>query len=438
MKNKFIIGVFVLLLFLIIGYAGYITDLNLNANVTLSTNYNDYQVTFTSAIIDDEDILKDKRIANNNNLEFTLGKFKNSGDTHTLNYRVTNDATMYDAKVVVKCNLLNDTSMTLTNSLSDVLIEAKTSKDGTVTLTLSEDISTEAQVNCSASTIPQERDELAGVVAEPLIDTLNKVYKNQNPSSKILLKTKESGNDIYYYTGLAPNNDAIFGGYCYKIVRTTSNGDFKLIYNGIPTDKTCNNTKELSIIKKSKYNKEGVISADYSLLVDGLQTNSAIKKEIDSWYLDYLDKEGVKSYLTNPGYCNDRSTYLDGEITKFNSYTRFTSNKPSLECRYDDLYTTSESTSGNKLLKYKIGLLTLDEVLLAGTNSYLNSLIPYWTMTPGRCTDSICEVFAVNDLGELISVDVTNELGIRPVITVKSDIQKIKGLGTINNPYILS
>jgi len=37
---------------------------------------------------------------------------------------------------------------------------------------------------------------------------------------------------IYYYRGEVTNNNVIFGGFCWKIVRTTETGGIKLIYNG--------------------------------------------------------------------------------------------------------------------------------------------------------------------------------------------------------------
>ena len=44
---------------------------------------------------------------------------------------------------------------------------------------------------------------------------------------------------IYYYRGAVGNNNVIFGGFCWKMVRTTETGGIKLIYNGTPTDGTC-------------------------------------------------------------------------------------------------------------------------------------------------------------------------------------------------------
>ena len=63
--------------------------------------------------------------------------------------------------------------------------------------------------------------------------------------------TESDAYPVYYYRGAVTNNNVIFGGFCWKIVRTTESGGIKLIYNGTPTDGTCNNTGEASQILKS-------------------------------------------------------------------------------------------------------------------------------------------------------------------------------------------
>ena len=50
--------------------------------------------------------------------------------------------------------------------------------------------------------------------------------------------SKETESDkypIYYYRGNIDNNNVLFAGFCWKIVRTTSTGGVKLIYNGSPS-----------------------------------------------------------------------------------------------------------------------------------------------------------------------------------------------------------
>ena len=41
-------------------------------------------------------------------------------------------------------------------------------------------------------------------------------------------------NPVYYYKGNVQNNNVLFGGFCWKIVRTTETGGVKIVYNGKP------------------------------------------------------------------------------------------------------------------------------------------------------------------------------------------------------------
>ena len=43
-------------------------------------------------------------------------------------------------------------------------------------------------------------------------------------------------NPVYYYKGNVENNNVLFGGFCWKIVRTTETGGIKMVYNGVQKD----------------------------------------------------------------------------------------------------------------------------------------------------------------------------------------------------------
>ena len=61
-------------------------------------------------------------------------------------------------------------------------------------------------------------------------------------------------NPVYYYNGAVQDNNVLFGGFCWKIVRTTDTGGVKLIYNGVQTNGSCNNTGADSQIGESTFN----------------------------------------------------------------------------------------------------------------------------------------------------------------------------------------
>ena len=71
--------------------------------------------------------------------------------------------------------------------------------------------------------------------------------------------------NIYYFTTPTADDETqgnqlldkwnvIFGGFCWQMLRTTDTGGVKMIYNGVPSNGTCNNTGEAQQIGTSKFN----------------------------------------------------------------------------------------------------------------------------------------------------------------------------------------
>ena len=63
-------------------------------------------------------------------------------------------------------------------------------------------------------------------------------------------------NPVYYYKGNVQNNNVLFGGFCWKIVRTTETGGVKIVYNGVQKNGSCNNTGTDSQIGESGFNED--------------------------------------------------------------------------------------------------------------------------------------------------------------------------------------
>ena len=55
-------------------------------------------------------------------------------------------------------------------------------------------------------------------------------------------------NPVYYYKGNVQNNNVLFAGFCWKIVRTTETGGVKIVYNGEQRDEV-----QTSLIEQSSY-----------------------------------------------------------------------------------------------------------------------------------------------------------------------------------------
>ena len=63
-------------------------------------------------------------------------------------------------------------------------------------------------------------------------------------------------NPVYYYKGNVQNNNVLFAGFCWKIVRTTETGGVKMVYNGVQKNRSCNNTGTDSQIGTSAFNND--------------------------------------------------------------------------------------------------------------------------------------------------------------------------------------
>ena len=243
------------------------------------------------------------------------------------------------------------------------------------------------------------------------------------------------------------NQEAITS-YPYTCFDTNENGGCNFIlkvigYNGVTS---------------AKVNYITYSSKDYLSLLNNT-TNSTIKEKIDNWYLTNIqnkqDSNGVNysSYLTDEVFCNDRSfTSGDGysisKTTVFSPYYRNGANKnPSLACNQQKDKFSVSSEKGNGKLAYPVGLITIDEVALAGgvdslinTEYYLCSGQTYWTMSPSRFHPDYASVSAwhVAATGYLAASWVTETYGVRPVINLSPDILIAGGDGTKNNPYTVA
>ena len=92
--------------------------------------------------------------------------------------------------------------------------------------------------------------------------TLYKTIENRYNEDKTYLGLYDGegadtyANPVYYYKGNVQNNNVLFAGFCWKIVRTTETGGVKIVYNGVQKDGSCNNTGTDSQIGTSAFNND--------------------------------------------------------------------------------------------------------------------------------------------------------------------------------------
>ena len=264
-------------------------------------------------------------------------------------------------------------------------------------------------------------------------------------------------------------NDVSWDGEKYTLVDTftstaTWNSDRKKIakkyhYTCLNTSGACSNVYYI-------YYFDNESNFGYLTLTDGknieeakeamfTNTNdSQIKQVIDAWYLanmtDYTEK------LEDTIWCNERKFYnssllgkdIDGGtgVPYFDVYNRILFKAiPSLVCQNEkrDGFTVSTDSGGNGALTYPVGLLTADEVMLAGgrsnfvDNYYLNTGQTYWTLSPAGFTNYYANGFVIDASGYLLNSDIKKSAGVRPVISLKKGTKASNGIGTADDPYIV-
>ena len=136
----------------------------------------------------------------------------------------------------------------------------------------------------------------------------------------------------------------------------------------------------------------------------------------------------------------------DGDVTNYmyySPYTRANAYTPNLACsNKNDAFTVSDTTNGNGALRYKTGLLTTDEIMLAGGKSGFSNSIYYlytnqtsWSASPYSFTDDYAIGWHVNSLGILGYNSVNSTFGVRPSVSLAQGIVASEGNGDEATPY---
>ncbi len=195
-----------------------------------------------------------------------------------------------------------------------------------------------------------------------------------------------------------------------------------------------------------------------SEMLDNNTTDSTIKTAIDNWYSTNMTSYTNK--LEDTVWCNDRSIYITGGWNPnggstsggwtsyslvFSRYKNLQNASPNLTCsRNLDKFTTS-TENGNGELTYPVGLLTVDEIMLAGgkdyisnTSYYLYTGTEYWTLTSRAFISDGSREYLVTVDGSITHGYVKNALGVRPTISLKPENIISSGNGTAENPYVIS
>ena len=289
----------------------------------------------------------------------------------------------------------------------------------------------------------------------------------------------DSCNGFNFCTKLASKGDDMY----WRIIRINGDNSIRMIYTG--TSAPDSNTKvvmtERTYISDllqytvtsagaSKFNQKSD-SAEYVGYMytigeqHGTSQSSDIKTYLDNWYANYTDLNKTGTKITDQIYCNDRTASTSNVSYSTTNYTTLTSwnskgtlyfygangrisndNNPMLTCAVDsDRFTVNKiNGKGNSALTYPIGLITIDEVEMAGNNfnesvksHYLYTGAHYWTGTPAAFDGDFSFEYSAMDEGGFSMSDVGIRFAARGVVSLSSE-SKLLGSGTYNDVYVVS
>ena len=320
-------------------------------------------------------------------------------------------------------------------------------------------------------------------------------------SDKGMYKKADDLGTSYYYRGAVDNNWVKFGkegtkDIYWRIIRINGDGSIRMIYSG--TTKPSENTSvtgsngvymtgtgtQITVDSANTFkfnsssNKAEYVGYQYiegqqhgygecngssaSCTVNGNTLyNSIIKQQIDKWYAGTTLKDN-SLVSQDQIFCNDRSATTSdsgtpGEISGsmststtyyYGAYVRLVTNKsPQLKCpTASDKFTSRKSSIGNKALTYPVGLITADEVAMAGgvygsinSSYYLHTSSFYWSGSPYDFFSDYSSAgeFSVSNGGDIGAGSVNITYGARPVVSLSSKA-KISGSGTYDDVYTVS
>ena len=281
----------------------------------------------------------------------------------------------------------------------------------------------------------------------------------------------DSCNGLNLCVKLASKGDDMY----WRIIRVNGDNSIRMIYTG--TSAPDNNTK---VVMTESINSSGYIratsagmskfnqnfdSAEYVGYMyeigkqHGTSQSSDIKTYLEDWYANYTDLNASETKITDQIFCNDRTSSTDssgipGEISSwastgtayyYGSYYRvvekYSTPMPSLICNNANDKFTTTTAKGNGKLSYPIGLITADEVNMAGASSnqsyYLYNENSYWGGSPFDFSDDGAYEFSVDIDGHLSGGFVSESGGVRGVVSLSSE-SKLLGSGTYNDVYTVN
>lgn len=444
-NNKIVLIALVLILCISIGYAFLSTVLKINSSLSLNKIAFDIHFDNVGTLTSKATVSEDAHLTNDDkNIISFSATLAEVGDYYRFTTDIVNDSTIPGKLKSVNLTGLSDSQRKLItysikytnngkevntgdyikqNNSKNITVELKYKLDSNIT---NDDIPTDnITLDCSLEIEYENAD----------IDELNeKMIMNQisegvdfYPTNLVNFSRAASSSDpgglyiysgtendvypVYFYRGgnAAVHNHLIFANKCWRIIRTTSTGGTKIIYNGVPND----SDQCLTLTGPETGISVGVFSNGTTSDWNG----SNIKEKTGLWY--YNNIKDYSEYIEDTHFCQDNQ-YTNGRI--------------SLDCDEEN-----EISVANGKNDYPIGLITAEEATLTGLvfseyTSYSWLLTNQNFFTISKYENRGNTLWYIYN-GKLADSTIAASPNARPVISLNNEVTIVSGNGTKENPY---
>ncbi len=304
---------------------------------------------------------------------------------------------------------------------SGITIPAKTKKYYKLIITLNytdfdqtEDLQARLETQFKITEgILDERTDIEKTLAK-----LNKTVKEGEPNFADAATTDETRDGLYameddygtsyYYRGATEDNYVKFAGFYWRIIRVNGDGSLRIIYDGTQTHANGESSIDRVAVQSIEWNTSNSNDAKYVGYMYGgangsastskevaqtNETNTNIKIQLENWYKTNIADKGYDGYVSDNIFCNDRTTPGNSETgwsddtglgygrngTGYGALSRegwqetnnYNNPRPQLKCpEKNDAFTKEDTEKGNGALSEKVGLITADEIVTAGSGKY--------------------------------------------------------------------
>ena len=284
-----------------------------------------------------------------------------------------------------------------------------------------------------------------------------------------LYKSEDDQGESYYFRGAVENNYIKFADMVWRIVRINGDGSIRLILK----DKIDNNSKfnDYTVqndVHAGKYmgytydntnGKECTQSHPCEVTYDSNSnsfsnekfggTNSDIKTALETWYKSNLNN--VNEKITQGYFCNDVSYGSGDEGATTSGYLHYGvfdrvvwKHKPILKCP-DPNSQSGQPRDYGGIYKTKIGLITADELNMAGLSryepyadetNYLYHDYWWWSLSPDGANNETGGLRGQE--GSIGYVNAFYPGAVVPVINLSTNALITTGDGSEQNPYVVN